>query len=62
MENKKYGFSKFEVVKENGVAFVLHIYKDEIVDKMKVYGIGKKPYVRRLMSKIYLDEDMIKAL
>lgn len=54
--------NKFEVIKENEKFYVLHKYKEKIVDKMIVYGVGKKPYVKRLSSKMYLEGYMIQQL
>lgn len=60
MEN--YGNSNFRVVKENGEYFLQHLYKGEVCDTMKIYGIDSKPYIKRLGSKTHLANFMIEQL
>ena len=61
----KIGNSVFEIVNVNGKFFVRHSYngknfQDE--DMMMVYGINSKPYVKRLGTKMYLPEELVKEL
>lgn len=59
---KNYGKSEFHVTLKNGKPVLQHIYSGNVCDEMKIYGIDSKPYVKRLSTKMYLEDDMIKEL
>lgn len=61
----KIGNSVFEVVKKDGKLFVKHTFNGENYqneDMMMIYGLNAKPYVKRLGTKMYLPEELVKEL
>ena len=61
----KIGNSVFEIVKVDGKIFVKHLFNGEHFqseDLMMVYGLNAKPYVKRLGTKMFLPEELVKEL
>lgn len=61
----KIGNSIFEVVNKDGKLFVKHTFNGECFqdeDMMMIYGLNTKPFVKRLGTKIYLPEELVKEL
>jgi hypothetical protein len=61
----KIGDSVFEVVKKDGKLFIKHTFIGENYqneDMMMIYGLNAKPYVKRLGTKMYLPEELVKEL
>jgi hypothetical protein len=61
----KIGDSVFEVVKKDGKLFIKHTFIGENYqneDMMMIYGLKAKPYVKRLGTKMYLPEELVKEL
>lgn len=59
---KNYGKSEFHITLKDGKPFLQHKYNGQICDEMKIYGINNKPYVKRLSTKMYLEDYMIEEL
>lgn len=54
--------STFHVINKNGKLFVRHSYIGTNIvstDDMMIYGIGKKPYIKRMGEKIFLTADLL---
>lgn len=61
----KIGNSVFEVVNKDGKLFVKHTFNGEHFqdeDMMMIYGLNAKPFVKRLGTKMYLPEELVKEL
>ena len=61
----KIGNSVFEVENKDGKFFVKHTFNGEHFqdeDMMMIYGLNAKPYVKRLGTKMYLPEELVKEL
>lgn len=59
---KNYGKSEFHVTLKNGKPILRHTYDGAVCDEMKIYGIDSKPYIKRLSTKIFLEDYMVKEL
>ena len=61
----KIGNSVFEIVKVDDKFFVKHSYNGENLqheDMMMVYGLSGRPYIKRMRTKMYLPEELVKEL
>ena len=61
----KIGNSVFEVVNKDGKLFIQHTFHGEHFqdeDMMMIYGLNAKPFVKRLGTKMYLPEELVKEL
>lgn len=61
----KIGNSVFEVVNKDEKLFVKHTFNGENYqseDMMMIYGLNAKPFVKRLGTKMYLPEELVKEL
>lgn len=57
--------STFQVIKKDGKFFVRHSFKGtnfSSTDDMKVYGLDKAPYVKRLGEKMFLTQELLAEL
>ena len=59
---QNYRKSEFHVALKNGKPVLQHTHNGSVCDEMKIYGIGSKPYVKRLSTKMFLEDYMIEEL
>ena len=54
--------STFHVINKNGKLFVRHSFvgiNTVSTGDMMIYGIGNKPYIKRMGKKIFLTDDLL---
>lgn len=65
MKDKLGNFHEYKVIEKEGKIFLRYTFTGANmtnVDDMKIYGIGKSPFVRRFNTKIYLEPYMVDEL
>lgn len=62
MKDNHGNIQEYKVIAKEGKVFLRYIFIGSNitnVDDMKIYGIGKRPFVRRFSTKIYLEPYMV---